>query len=247
MSPEEFDNRLSRLQTAWSLVFQAHQGPQGPAGAARRQLLLRYRGAVYRYLLGALRDADAADEVAQEFAVRFLEGSFRRADPGRGRFRDLVKTALRHLLIDHWRRQNRAPLQADSVAQQQIPAPPGGEEEADEAFRLQWREGLLAHAWEALAQAEADSGLPYHTLLHWKTEAPQVRSAELAARLGARLGKSFTDNAARKLLHKARALFAELLVEEVARSLSTSDPDELERELIDLQLLDYCGSALRRK
>jgi hypothetical protein len=120
-------------------------------------------------------------------------------------------------------------------------------EEPDEPFLSHWREELVARAWEALQASEASTGQPYHTLLRWKTEAPQTRSAELAARLSARLGKACTDNAARKLLHKARILFAELLVEEVARSLSSSDADELERELIDLGLLDYCRSALKHR
>ena len=37
-------------------------------------LLQRYQGVVYRYLLGSLRDADAADELFQEFALRCLQG-----------------------------------------------------------------------------------------------------------------------------------------------------------------------------
>ncbi|MFO0845277.1 MAG: hypothetical protein U0797_23320, partial [Gemmataceae bacterium] len=105
MDSDAHRERLSRIQTVWTLVLQAHQDRQDPENAARKELLLRYRGAVYRYLLGTLHDADAATELAQEFALHFLEGRFRRADPQRGRFRDLVKVALRHLVIDHWRRQ----------------------------------------------------------------------------------------------------------------------------------------------
>src|SRR5262245_63341462 len=88
MSQGDTESRLSRIETTWTLVFQAHQG-QEPDALARQRLLLRYRGAIYRYLLGALRDPDAAEELAQEFAVRFLQGGFRRADPQQGRFRDL--------------------------------------------------------------------------------------------------------------------------------------------------------------
>ena len=50
----------------------------------------------------------------------------------------------------------------------------------------------------------------------------------------------------RKLLHRARKLFADLLVEEVARSLGTPDAEPLEQELMDLDLLEYCRSALER-
>jgi RNA polymerase sigma-70 factor (ECF subfamily) len=245
MSPEDLGNRLSRIQTVWTLVFQANQGKEDPAVAAQQELLLRYRRAVYRYLLGALRDPDAADELAQEFAVRFLQGAFRRADPQRGRFRDLVKTAVRHLMIDHWRKQGKAPVQVNSDTQ--LAEKPAEGEDFDEPFLTGWREELLAHTWAALEAVEGRTGQPYHTVLRWKTENPQVRSHELAQRLSARLGRPISDNALRKVLFRARAEFAELLVEEVARSLSTSDPDKLESELIELSLLDYCKTALEQR
>jgi hypothetical protein len=59
------------------------------------------------------------------------------------------------------------------------------------------------------------------------------------------VGKAFTIAGTRQLLHRARKRFAELLLDEVARSLPTSAPDHLEQELIDLNLLHYCRSALK--
>src|SRR4051812_22981861 len=55
--------RLSQLQTEWTLVRQAHQGESGAMTAAREHLLERYGRPVYRYLLGAVGDADAAAEL----------------------------------------------------------------------------------------------------------------------------------------------------------------------------------------
>jgi hypothetical protein len=69
----------------------------------------------------------------------------------------------------------------------------------------------------------------------------------LARRLGAELHKPFTEIGIRQLLYRARQRFAELLVEEVARSLPGATPQELEQELIDLSLLEYCQSALKRR
>src|SRR5436305_1077832 len=97
MNDDEFSHRLSRITTCWTLVAQAHRGPREAIPEAQRQLLERYCGAIYRYLLGSLRNADAADEVAQEFAYCFVRGDFKGADPQRGRFRDFVKTVLFHL------------------------------------------------------------------------------------------------------------------------------------------------------
>src|SRR5690242_54719 len=118
MTDDNFDQRLSRISTCWTLVFQAHAAPKEAVAAAQQVLMQRYCGAVYRYLLASLRDADAADEVAQEFALRFVRGDFKRADPERGRFRDFVKTALYHLIVDYHRRRQGQPhsLPGDSAA-----------------------------------------------------------------------------------------------------------------------------------
>jgi hypothetical protein len=51
----------------------------------------------------------------------------------------------------------------------------------------------------------------------------------------------------RQVRHRTRKKFAERLVDEVARSLQTSDPEALERELIDLGLLDHYLLALPRR
>jgi RNA polymerase sigma-70 factor (ECF subfamily) len=249
MDPEALHSHLSQIQTHWTKVFQAHQGQGDARTAALKELLLRYYGAVYRYFLGMLRDPDAARELTQDFAVRFLQGDFQEADRERGRFRDFLKKAVRHMAIDHWRRQEK---QKDEEPQ---PLPADGDEvaarepvvaDADQEFLQSWREELLARAWEELAQVEEKKpSQPYYTTLRYKMENRKVRSAELAKHLSAHLGRSFTENAVRQLLHRAREQFARLLVEEVARSLETDDPERLEQELIDLGLLAYCRGALR--
>jgi RNA polymerase sigma-70 factor (ECF subfamily) len=244
MGPPESDDRLSRIQTQWTALLRGGAAPD--AAAAQRELLLRYYGAAYRYLLGTVRDPAAAEDLTQEFAVRFLRGDFRRADPGRGRFRDFLKSALRHLAIDHWRRRGKepAPLPPGAVAEAAAPA----EVEAlDGRFVEKWREELLAQAWEALRAVQEGTGQPFHTALRSKAEAPGLSAADLAARLGGDRGRAYSEVAVRKLLQRARGRFAELLVEEVARSLPGCSPAELEQELIDLDLLGYCKSALGRR
>ena len=105
----EFESHLSRIETQWTAVVHAHRAHAGEAGEARATLLERYGGALRRYLLASLRDIDAADDLAQEFALRFLLGDFKNADPGRGRFRDYLKRAVYHLMMDHHRRRRTNP------------------------------------------------------------------------------------------------------------------------------------------
>ena len=83
MEQPDTDDRLSRIETQWTAVLRAHGQSIAGAKSARGHLLLRYSGAVYRYLLGAIRDPDAAGDLCQEFAVRFLRGDFHRVAPRR--------------------------------------------------------------------------------------------------------------------------------------------------------------------
>ncbi|HEV3445544.1 MAG TPA: sigma-70 family RNA polymerase sigma factor [Gemmataceae bacterium] len=245
MAPQDLTDRLSAIETQWTALFQAHRDPGDATTAAQRQLLLRYYGAVYRYLLGILHDAVAAEDLTQEFAVRFLRGDFHRADPQRGRFRDFLKTALRHLAQDHWRKQEKAPAHLAHGSGQPSAAGSEENEEGDKAFLDKWREELLAHTWKSLAAFQESSGQLSYAVLRCKAEQPQLHSVDLAARLGAHRGKPLTANGVRQLLHRARRKFAELLVEEVARSLQTSDPATLGEELIALKLFSYCRAALK--
>jgi RNA polymerase sigma-70 factor (ECF subfamily) len=239
---KDIDARLSAIETRWTVLFNAHRSQGDARLTAQKQLLLRYYGAVYRYLLGIVRDPHAADELTQDFAVRFLRGDFHRANPQRGRFRDFLKTSLRHLAQDYWRKQNKAwlPLPANPSA----PADSGVA--SDQEFLSKWREELLAHAWDSLA-AQSQSGQPYWDALRAKTSQPGLRSAQLANQLASQTGRQWTDVAARQLLHRSRNLFADLLVDEVARSLGKATQDKLEQELIDLDLLSYCQAALHRR
>ena len=64
MDSQELNQRLSRISTQWTMVFWAH-GPQADGRqAAVERLLERYGGAAIRYLLGAVRDPEVAEELA---------------------------------------------------------------------------------------------------------------------------------------------------------------------------------------
>jgi RNA polymerase sigma-70 factor (ECF subfamily) len=246
MDENEVHSRISRIDTVWTLVREAHQGRPDEVNQALEALIRRYQGAIYRYLLSALRQADAADEVFQEFALRLVQGRFHRADPSRGRFRDFLKTCLRHLISDYRGKQRPggAPLPSDS----QIPET--GEDDAeklDQDFVARWREEVLSRTWEALARVQAVESKPYHTVLRYRAEHPQASSGDMARSLGAELGRPLTEVGVRQLLHRARERFADLLLEEVGRGLPRNDPEALRQELEELGLLPYCQSVLARR
>ena len=101
--------------------------------------------------------------------------------------------------------------------------------------------------WVALERFERETGQPHHTVLRFRTDNPLLSSADLAEQLGAKLGRTYGVHAVRQTLHRAREKFADLLLDELVRSLERPSADRLEEELTDLGLLSYCRSALQRR
>jgi DNA-directed RNA polymerase specialized sigma24 family protein len=229
-------SRLEAIPTRWTLLDRAHHGGDEQAAAeARARLLESYGGAVRRYLLGALRDADAADELFQEFAYRFLHGDFRSANPERGRFRDYLKGVISHLSADHFQRRKR---QMPNLPQD-FPEPAAAPVDLDRVFQESWRDELLARTWRSLEDAEKLTGQPFHTVLRFRADHPDLRSPELARQLSESMQRPLTAAGVRQLLHRSREKYADLLKQHVLASLSSDDPDALNEELRDLGLLPY--------
>jgi RNA polymerase sigma-70 factor (ECF subfamily) len=235
---------LGGISTLWSLVYRANQASGDVANLARLQLLARYGGAVRRYLSKLLGDPDAVDEVFQEFSLQLVHGALRGADPQRGRFRNFVKGTLFHLIADYRKQRWKwpQPLPADHAA---LAADPE-EMESDRQFLEDWRDELLARAWVALADIDATTGQPFYVVLRFRADHPQMRSPQMAQQLSVQLGKRLTASGVRQILHRAREKFAGLLLDEVRHSLANPTTDEVEEELVDLGLLEYCRPALGR-
>lgn len=200
--------------------------------------------AIRRYLLGALRDESLADEVYQEFALRFVKGDYASADPQRGRFRNFLKTILSRLVIEHFRKRKRSksvPL-GSAITEPATPIDDANEEE----FTKVWRDELLRRAWDALAEAERTSGRPIHTVMDQRVTNPELSSAELAVRLTSKLERSITPSNLRVMLHRARDEFAHRLLDEVTHTLDQPVRSAIEEELIELRLLKYCQPALEK-
>jgi len=246
--PQDHARPLNQITTLWMVVSQAQGGAAESIAAvvaARQELLDRYGHAVHRYLLGALRDPHAADELAQEFALRFLRGDLDRADPERGRFRDFVKGVLFHLLADYHRQNRRRPeqLPVAGLEPAALAEPP---DDPDRRFLESWRDDLLDRAWKGLEQIERETGTPFHTVLRYRAEHLEARSAQMAEHLSGLLGKSVSADWVRQVLHRARDKFADLLLHAVEQTLREPTAERLEEELLDLGLLTYCQPALRR-
>lgn len=232
-------DHLNRLSTHWDEIVAAH-GQGQSARAAQCAVLRRYCGAVYAFLVAATGDPHAAEDLAQEFALRFVRGDFHRLDPKRGRFREFVKAVLYHLAADHYRQLKAAPKPLTTGNDALMAGDP---QVADEEFRRCWRDQLLARAWAELRNPDAEGSVGRYLALKWRVENPDRSMAEGAAALAIASGRAITPAALRQTLHRARQKFADLLRAEVTISLGTANSADVEAELADLGLLTYCRPA----
>jgi RNA polymerase sigma-70 factor (ECF subfamily) len=77
-------------------------------------------------------------------------------------------------------------------------------------------------------------------------KSPQENSAQLAAQLSERLGRSVRPEAFRQQLSRARRRFARLVLEEVRRTLEEPSPERLIEELTEVGLMAYVRPYLPR-
>jgi RNA polymerase sigma-70 factor (ECF subfamily) len=238
------NERLSQIETLWSVVRRSHVDQQAVARAAQEELCERYGGAIRRYLRAALRDEVAADDVYQEFAIRFVRGDFQHAAPERGRFRSFLKTVLFRLVADYYRSRARRPMSLDNAPE--APSSPDAQAAREQTFNGAWRDEVLERTWRALEAVETSTGRPLYSVLRLRVDDPNKKSSELADDLSRHLGRPITLSNLRVILHRSRETFADLLLEIVAQTLDAPSRDDLEAELADLNLLDYCRSALAR-
>ena len=141
---------------------------RGDAGAFET-LYRRHRGPLYRFVLRALKQRPAAEELFQEVWIRVIESRSRYAP--QARFSTWLYTIAHNLLVDHWRKKGLAiaSLDTEDVAL----------ESANPARQAEARESLarLLQAIEALPPAQREA-----FLLH---EEAGMTVAEIAAVTGA--------------------------------------------------------------
>lgn len=155
--------------------------------AAFETLYKRHRGALYRFVLRAIRQRAVAEELFQEVWIRVIESRSRYAP--QARFTTWLYTIAHNLLVDHWRRRGLTLVQLDDE--------PGIMASHNPARQAEARESLarLLHALEALPAAQREV-----FLLH---EEAGLTLAEIATVTGA--GAEATKSRLRYAIAKLKA------------------------------------------
>jgi Sigma-70 region 2 len=221
---------LDQIETDWSVVHE-------PAS-----LVERYAHAVDCYLHALIKNKHDAEEVAQEFFLWVSQHGFPRVRQDRGRFRDYLKKVVRNYALNFLRRK---PLHSQRADLLHVPAPEHTDEVPDQEWVIQWRRCLLKRAWRRLQKHEQRSpDNLFYTVLHLCAVHPHEDSRTLASRASLLCGKPLRPEAFRKQVSRARRMFAQFLIKEIADTLDKPAASEVEDELVDLGLMVYVRDFL---
>lgn len=212
---------LALISTHWPLITDP------------MKFVLRYAPAIRGYLQILLCHADDVDEVLQEFLLHVMQRGFSAEQIRRGRFRDYLIAAVRYRAWRYLRRKGSQELRSEVAARLRDDAAP-----FDADWLAGWRLCLLDRVWQKLEFKERHSpGNWYYSVLRLIAEHPGAKSRVLAERIGA--DPPMSAAAFRKQLSRARAAFAQILLDEVEKTLDPPTPETVMEELADLGLLEF--------
>jgi RNA polymerase sigma-70 factor (ECF subfamily) len=226
--------------TDWQRLERLRTGGEGEKRAVLGELFTRYRAPVLAYLEGRGMAADRAEDLLQDFFAYAIEhGVFAQADAARGRFRNLLLTALRHYGAKQHRAeraQRRRPeggFAGEDVGALPEGALPADDETPQRAFVRAWAVALVRRVVEALrAEYAGPERRAHFEIFHRLMIAPTLDGAPAPAQrdLARELGLGEKEVANR--LVTARRAYQRLLREEIAAYARTdAEVDEEIREL----------------
>jgi RNA polymerase sigma factor (sigma-70 family) len=227
--------------TRWSVVLAGAglEGEEQKAREALNQLCESYWRPVFAFICRHGHSTADAQDLAQDFFVMVLEGNLLKlADPYRGRFRALLLKSLQNFLREaartgraHKRGGNVQFISWDdwmAAAPSRLSIAPAALESwsPERLFDLRWAATVTEHALRRLREeCEAKGRLRVFDALSscLGAERTDVSYSNIAATLG------IEERVVKKLLHRMRQRYRELLRIEVSDTVS--DPADVDDEI----------------
>jgi RNA polymerase sigma factor (sigma-70 family) len=227
--------------TRWSVVLASagSQGEEQKAREALNQLCESYWRPVFAFICRQGHSSADAQDLAQDFFVMVLEGNLLKlADPHRGRFRALLLKSLENFLRESARagraRKRGGNVDFISWDDWMAAAPSRFSTSAvvlessspERLFDLRWAATVTEHALRRLREeCEAKGRLRVFEALSscLGAERTEVSYSNVAATLG------IDETTVKKLLHRLRQRYRELLRGEVAETVA--DPADIDDEI----------------
>ncbi len=245
--------------TRWGLVLRSLEGQATDGAASPREALAQLCEAYWPPLYSFVRrrgypSADAQDLVQGSFAYLLERRVHARADPSKGKFRTFLLAAPKHFLADAWDReqtlersdgQRPVPLDEGLVQAEVMaladPATCGdaaGASDEDQLFEQRWAVAVASHATARLRTTFTAEGKA-----RWFEElspflsgvGPPPEQGQTADRLG------ISSATLRTPLRRLRGRYREALRAEVAHTVSSSRPEDIDEELRHLSRVLIAG------
>jgi len=221
--------------THWTVVLAAGQRHTPQADQALEKLCRAYWFPLYAYVRRHGHTKEDAEDLVQAFFARFLAKNYLAGlSVERGRFRAFLLAALKHFLINEWKKSQRIKrgggeqlLSLDwETADTKFQVAATNEPSPDKAFDREWAVALLGRVIERLQRecAEDGKGRIFEQLkvflMAGKSETAQ---SEVAKTLGQEEG------AVRVAIHRLRKRYRVLLRDEIAQTLT--DESQVDEEM----------------
>lgn len=228
--------------TDWSRLQKLKPGNEADRQAVLGELYGRYKAPILMYLARKGCPPDSKEDVVQDFFLYSMEqGLFEKADPARGRFRNLILTALNHYTArtERWKKAIKRHPQGGFVSSDEMQEESGelqiagSDATPEQAFDYAWAQALVMRVIAALKAEYLPAGNHVHYEIFQRcvvnpvfagTEAPSYK--ELAAELG------LTEKEVSNRLITARRAYERLLRAEIGAYAGSKEAvDEEIREL----------------
>jgi RNA polymerase sigma-70 factor (ECF subfamily) len=217
--------------THWSVVVRAGNSQSPEAASAMERLCRTYWYPLYVFVRRKGHTHEDASDLTQAYFAKFLEKDYLKSvDENLGRFRTFLLTSMTHFLANEWDRSQaqkrgggqRAVSLDDESAAERYKLEPVEHTTPETLFERRWAETVMGVVLDRLA-AETDEKR-FEVLKRFLLEDKGAASYDESAAL---LGMSVS--AITSAIHRMRARFSALLVEEVANTVDT--PDAVDSEL----------------
>jgi RNA polymerase sigma-70 factor (ECF subfamily) len=213
--------------THWSVVLTAGSSDAPQAQDALEKLCQTYWYPLYAYVRRRGNSPADAEDLTQEFFARLLERNWvAEANPDRGRFRSFLLDALNHFLAKEWRK-GRAQKRGGGVQMMSLDSAETryGNEPADgvtpeQQFERKWALTLLGVVLQRLC-AEFEREHQPGTFEFLRPCLVGDRDAQPYSAISAKLDMS--EGAVKVAVHRLRRRYRQLLREEVAQTVASSD------------------------
>ena len=225
-------------QTRWSVVLRASRPEDSGWREALSQLYVAYQYPLYAFARGRGLTAEDSQDAVQGFFVHLIAANLcAKADSDRGRFRTFLRVCFRNFLTNERRGTQTVvrggtyhfvPLSVED-AETHFTGEPANMDTPDVLYDRRWALQLLSRVLSRLRQEHAAKQKEelFEKLKDFISDKQAAPHGMIAAELGISVG------AVGVAIHRLRARYGQLLLEEVADTLGdAADVEEEIRHLI---------------